>query len=108
MPDICQPDKMAMREFCIAGFRPLSEINGKFGLYSAQEQNSQEILMPITRGNITVHLGPAEQGGSDSLVDPIVAFIDRAKRRQKLMIAVQEIDHMPIAAAIVRARLSAS
>jgi phosphatidylserine/phosphatidylglycerophosphate/cardiolipin synthase-like enzyme len=60
--------------------------------------------MPITRGNITVHLGPAEQGGSDSLVDPIVAFIDRAKRRQKLMIAVQEIDHKPIAEAIVRAR----
>jgi len=61
--------------------------------------------MPITSGNITVHLGPAEQGGSDSLVDPIVAFIDRAKRRQKLMIAVQEIDHKPIAEAIVRARL---
>jgi len=60
--------------------------------------------MPITQGNITVHLGPAEQGGKDSLVDPIVAFIDRAKSRQKLMIAVQEIDHRPIAEAIVRAR----
>jgi phosphatidylserine/phosphatidylglycerophosphate/cardiolipin synthase-like enzyme len=60
--------------------------------------------MPITEGKITVHLGPMEQGGPDSLVDPIVAFIDKAKKRQKLMIAVQEIDHRPIAEAIVRAR----
>ena len=60
--------------------------------------------MPHVEGGITVHLGPIEQDAPDSLVDPIVDFIDAAKRRQKLMIAVQEIDHRPIAEAIVRAR----
>lgn len=60
--------------------------------------------MPVTRGNITVHLGPKEQGGPDSLLAPIIAFINRAKARQKLMIAVQEIDNPDIAKAIVRAR----
>ena len=60
--------------------------------------------MPITEGNIVVHLGPVEQGGPDSLVDPIIDFINGAKKRQKLMIAVQEIDHRPIAEAIVEAR----
>lgn len=35
---------------------------------------------------------------------PIVAFIDRVKAKQKLTIAVQEIDHRPIAEAVVRAR----
>jgi len=61
--------------------------------------------MPLIEGDITVYLGPTEQGGPDSLVDPIIAFIDRAKKRQKLMIAVQEIDHQPIAEAIIRARI---
>ena len=60
--------------------------------------------MPITRGDITVHLGPTQQGAPDSLLDPIVAFIDRAKRKQKLQIAVQEIDNREIAEAIIRAR----
>lgn len=60
--------------------------------------------MPISRGDITVHLGPKEQGGPDSLVEPIVAFIDKARKRQKLQIAVQEIDHKAIAEAIIRAR----
>ncbi len=60
--------------------------------------------MPIREGNITIHLGPQEQSAPDSLVDPIIAFIDSAKRRQKLMIAVQEIDHRPIAEAIIKAR----
>ena len=50
--------------------------------------------MPISRGDITVHLGPKEQGGPDSLVEPIVAFIDKARKRQKLQIAVQEIDQL--------------
>jgi phosphatidylserine/phosphatidylglycerophosphate/cardiolipin synthase-like enzyme len=61
--------------------------------------------MPITSGNIAVHLGPKEQGGDDSLVDAIIGFINQAKRRQKLMIAVQEVDHPPIADAIVQARV---
>lgn len=60
--------------------------------------------MPIVEGDITIHLGPQEQSGPDSLIDPIIDFIDKSKRRQKLKIAVQEIDHKPIAQAIIRAR----
>ena len=60
--------------------------------------------MPITRGDITVYLGPTEQGGPDSLLDAIVDFIDKAKKRQKLQIAVQEIDNLDIAKAIIGAR----
>ena len=48
--------------------------------------------MPIKSGKITLHLGPKEQKGPDDLLKPIIDFIDAAKRRQKLMIAVQEID----------------
>ncbi len=61
--------------------------------------------MPNTIDNFELYLGPQQQGGADSLVDPIIAFIDSAKRRQNLMIAVQEIDHQPIAEAIINARL---
>lgn len=61
--------------------------------------------MPIRAGDIEVHLGPTEQGGPDSLIAPIVGFIDGARRRQNLMIAVQEIDNQEIAEAIIRARL---
>ena len=60
--------------------------------------------MPTTRGDISVYLGPKEQGGPDSLLDAIVGFIDDAKARQKLMIAVQEVDNEDIARAIIRAR----
>lgn len=60
--------------------------------------------MPVTEGNIKVFFGPAEQGGDDSLLDPIIDFIDKAREKQKLIIAVQEIDHQPIAEAIIRAR----
>lgn len=61
--------------------------------------------MPIEVGNIKVYLGPQEQGGPDSLIDPILAFINQAKKRQNLMIAVQEIDNRDIAEAIIAARL---
>lgn len=61
--------------------------------------------MSIKIGDIELHLGPKEQGGDDSLIDPIIAFINRAKKRQNLMIAVQEIDNRKIAEAIVAARL---
>ena len=61
--------------------------------------------MPITQGNVTVYLGPQEQGAPDDLLAPIVEFIGRARPRQNLMIAVQEIDHPPIADAIIEARL---
>jgi phosphatidylserine/phosphatidylglycerophosphate/cardiolipin synthase-like enzyme len=61
--------------------------------------------MPIKVGDIELYLGPKEQGGADSLIDPIIAFIKHAKKRQNLMIAVQEIDNRQIAEAIVDARL---
>ena len=38
--------------------------------------------MPIETGNIKVYLGPQEQGAPDSLIEPILAFINRAKRRK--------------------------
>ncbi len=60
--------------------------------------------MPIQEGNINIYLGPQQQGGPDSLLEPIIAFINKARRRQRLMIAVQEIDHQPIAEAIIAAR----
>jgi hypothetical protein len=60
--------------------------------------------MPITQGDITLHLGPQEQGGPDSLVRAIIDFVDAAKAKQKLQIAVQEIDNPDIAKAIIRTR----
>lgn len=61
--------------------------------------------MPLTVGDVELHLGPQEQDGPDSLLDPILAFIGRAQSRQNLMIAVQEIDNPAIAEAIIQARL---
>ena len=61
--------------------------------------------MPLKIGNIEVYLGPQEQGAPDSLITPIVDFINSAKPRQKLMIAIQEVDNRAIAEAIVDARL---
>jgi phosphatidylserine/phosphatidylglycerophosphate/cardiolipin synthase-like enzyme len=69
------------------------------------KRNRGDIEMPIKVGDIELHLGPKEQGSDDSLIDPIIAFIKRAKKRQNLMIAVQEIDNRQIAEAIVNARL---
>ena len=60
--------------------------------------------MSIIEGNISVYLGPLEQDAPDSLINPIVTFIDKAKKKQKLMIAVQEIENQQIVEAIVRAR----
>lgn len=60
--------------------------------------------MPINEGNISVFLGPVEQGAPDSLIIPIIKFIDKSKKKQKLMIAVQEIENKQIVEALVRAR----
>ena len=61
--------------------------------------------MPIISGDIAVYLGPQEHGGPDSLLEPIIEFIGRAKSRQNLMIAIQEIDNPAIGEAIIEARL---
>ena len=59
--------------------------------------------MPIVSGNIELHMGPDVVGGPDSLEDAIIGFIDGAN--SELCIAVQELDHKPIADAIIDAKL---
>lgn len=58
--------------------------------------------MPKIVGNIEFCMGPDTLGGKDSLLDPIIQFIDGAQKT--LYIAVQELDHKPIAEAIIRAK----
>jgi phosphatidylserine/phosphatidylglycerophosphate/cardiolipin synthase-like enzyme len=53
-------------------------------------------------GKIEVYVGPGDLGAADDLEPVIVEFIGGAKRT--LDIAVQELDSMPIARAIVEAR----
>ena len=58
--------------------------------------------MPVRHDGVTMHLGPREAGGPDELAPPLVAFIDGAEK--ELCVAIQEIDHPPIAEALSRAR----
>ena len=54
------------------------------------------------RGKIDAYVGPSDLGGADDLERVIVEFVAAAK--SSLDIAVQELDSMPIARAIVEAR----
>jgi phosphatidylserine/phosphatidylglycerophosphate/cardiolipin synthase-like enzyme len=58
--------------------------------------------MASTVGDIELYMGPQEVGGPDDLGKAIVDFIDGADKR--LDIAVQELESMEIAQAIIRAR----
>lgn len=58
--------------------------------------------MPIKKGNIELHMGPKEVGGPDDLKKVLIDFIDGATK--KLDIAVQELDSIDIAKAVIRAR----
>lgn len=58
--------------------------------------------MPITVGDITIHVGPKETEGPDDLKKAIIDFIMGAKKR--LYIAVQELESEAITEAIVEAR----
>lgn len=58
--------------------------------------------MPKLVGNILLYMGPDTVGGKDNLLNPIIDFINGAKKR--LFIAVQELDCKPIAEAIIRAK----
>jgi len=58
--------------------------------------------MPVTHRGVSLHLGPGAVGAPDDLEAAIIEFIDGARR--ELFVAVQEIDHPPIAEAILRAR----
>lgn len=58
--------------------------------------------MPVKKGKVEFYSGPAAVGAPDDLEKVIVDFIDTAERRLK--IAVQELESLPIAKAIIRAR----
>ena len=58
--------------------------------------------MGVKIGDVEIYMGPKEVGAPDDLRKVIVDFIDGAKK--KLDIAVQELDSMEIAKAIIRAR----
>jgi phosphatidylserine/phosphatidylglycerophosphate/cardiolipin synthase-like enzyme len=53
-------------------------------------------------GKVEFYAGPASVGAPDDLEQVVVNFIDKAKKR--LEIAVQELESIPIAQAIIRAR----
>jgi len=58
--------------------------------------------MPESTGRITMFMGPDTIGAPDSLEDAIIDFINAAN--DSLWISVQELDHEPIANAIIAAR----
>lgn len=58
--------------------------------------------MPVSVGDVTFYAGPHDVGGPDNLEQVVVDFIDSAEKR--LEIAVQELDSLPIAEAVIRAR----
>lgn len=58
--------------------------------------------MPVKKGKVEFHAGPAAVGAPDDLEKVIVDFIDNADRR--LEIAVQELENLAIAEAIIHAR----
>ncbi|MEO1033523.1 MAG: phospholipase D-like domain-containing protein [Bacteroidota bacterium] len=58
--------------------------------------------MPKKIGNIEIYMGPSQIGSPDNLLNPIIDFIDGAQKN--LNIAVQEIDNVDIAKAIIRAK----
>ncbi|MFK7802435.1 MAG: phospholipase D-like domain-containing protein [Anaerolineae bacterium] len=59
-------------------------------------------MATFANGKIEAYVGPQELGAADNLETVIIDFIDAAEKT--LDIAVQEIDSMPIAEAIIRAR----
>ena len=58
--------------------------------------------MPLDLGSLELYMGPAALGGPDDLEGPIVAFIDGAN--EHLDVAVQELESLPIAKALLRAK----
>lgn len=58
--------------------------------------------MPETVGAITLFMGPDTIGAPDDLEAPIINFI--AAAQEELLVSVQELDHRPIAEALIAAR----
>lgn len=59
--------------------------------------------MPVILENISLFVGPDTIGGPDALEPAIIEFIAGAQK--ELLISVQELDHKPIADAIIEARI---
>ncbi len=58
--------------------------------------------MAVDVGGLEIYMGPSELGAPDNLEDVIVGFI--LKARSTLDIAVQELESIPIAEAIIQSR----
>ncbi|WP_333713779.1 phospholipase D-like domain-containing protein [Yoonia sp.] len=58
--------------------------------------------MPVSVGKITLYMGPDTIGAPDDLEGPILDFIGAAQ--DELLVSVQELDHRPIAEALIAAR----
>jgi phosphatidylserine/phosphatidylglycerophosphate/cardiolipin synthase-like enzyme len=58
--------------------------------------------MSLDLGNLKFYMGPDALGAPDDLCDTIVKFINAAQ--EELYIAVQELEHRPIAEAIIEAK----
>ena len=58
--------------------------------------------MPVTAGAVTLHMGPSTVGAPDDLEGPIIDFIGAATK--ELLVSIQELDHRPIADALIAAR----
>ena len=58
--------------------------------------------MPVIAGPITLFMGPASLGGPDDLEAAIIEFINAAQ--VELLVSVQELDHRPIADALIAAK----
>lgn len=58
--------------------------------------------MPVSSGPVTLHMGPSNVGAPDDLEAPIIDFI--AAAQSELLVSVQELDHRPIAEALIAAR----
>lgn len=62
----------------------------------------KEVSMGLKIGNLELYMGPSELGAPDNLEEVIVRFIDGARKR--LDVAVQELESVSIAEALIRAR----
>lgn len=58
--------------------------------------------MPAIAGPVTLFMGPSTIGGPDDLEAAIIDYIDAAQ--SELLVSVQELDHRPIAEALIDAR----
>jgi hypothetical protein len=61
-----------------------------------------EVVMPKTVGNISLFMGPSVINAPDNLEEAIIEFIGAAT--ESLRISIQELDHQPIAEAIIAAK----